>query len=110
MNKQERYEQASAIMQAIETELRSLGLWSDTLPSQQALQSTMPFMYDTLKLHQWLQFIFLPRTQALIAQGGTLPGNCHIHPLAEHEFAKLELEHGTLLDLIRQMDNVLNMP
>jgi uncharacterized protein YqcC (DUF446 family) len=110
MDAMERYRQTADILLAIEAEMRRQGLWADTMPSAKALSSTMPFMYDTLKLHQWLQFVFLPRTRAVIEASGQLPGNCHIHPLAEYEFAKMEFPHAALLNLIRQMDNILNAP
>lgn len=110
MDRDERYRKAADVLLAIEAEMRQQSLWESNPPSPEALSSVMPFMYDTLKLNQWLQFVFLPRTKAIIEQGGVLPGNCHIHPLAEHEFGKMEFPDGTLLDLIRQMDNVLNTP
>lgn len=106
----ERHAAARQLLAAIEAEMRTQGLWAADLPSAQALQSVMPFMYDTLKLQEWLQFIFLPRTRALIEQGQGLPANCHIHPLAEHEFTRVEADTCRLLDLIRQMDNLLNAP
>jgi uncharacterized protein YqcC (DUF446 family) len=110
MDRMERYRQTADILLAIEAEMRRQGIWAETSPGPAALSSTMPFMYDTLKLHQWLQFVFLPRTQAVIEHSGTLPGNCHIHPLAEYEFTKMDFASGTLLDLIRQIDNILNAP
>ena len=110
MDRMERYNKAADALLAIEAEMRLQGLWASTPPSAKALSSVMPFMYDTLQLQEWLQFVFLPRTRAVIEAGGVLPGNCHIHPLAEHEFSKREMDHGTLLDLIRQMDTVLNLP
>jgi uncharacterized protein YqcC (DUF446 family) len=110
MDTMQRSRQTADILLAIEAEMRQQGLWADTPPSAHALSSTMPFMYDTLKLHQWLQFVFLPRTPAVIESGGQLPGNCHIHPLAEYEFTRMEFSHTALLELIRQMDNILNAP
>lgn len=97
------------LLAAVEAEMRARGLWSPAPPSPSAMSSVMPFMYDTLPLHQWLQWVFLPRTQALIDAGRPLPGNCHIHPLAEHEFAKLaDVEVAALLDLILQVDTLMN--
>ena len=110
MDRMERYRQTADILLAIDVEMRCQGIWAETPPSAEALRSVMPFMYDTLKLQQWLQFVFLPRTQAVIEMGGMLPSNCHIHPLAEFEFGKMEFAQETLLDLIRQMDNILNAP
>src|SRR5256885_17015405 len=37
-------------LQQLEDELRSQSLWSAVAPSPEAMASTMPFMYDTLKL------------------------------------------------------------
>ena len=37
-------------LNALESGLRDLGLWSDTRPEPKALASTMPFCYDTLDL------------------------------------------------------------
>jgi uncharacterized protein YqcC (DUF446 family) len=97
------------LMQALEAELRARRLWSDAAPDAAAMASVMPFMYDTLELQQWLQWVFLPRTRALIEAGGRLPGNCHIHPLAEHEFTqRQELDSYRLLELIRDIDTLMN--
>lgn len=98
------------LMQELEHEMRNLGLWSGTPPSAQAMNSVMPFMYDTLHFHEWLQWVFIPRTLALIDAGRTPPGNCHIHPLAEHELARLKLESGQLLATILQIDTTMNQP
>jgi uncharacterized protein YqcC (DUF446 family) len=99
------------LLRAVEIEMRAQGLWSALPPSPTAMASVTPFMYDTLKLQEWLQWVFLPRTRALIEASASLPGNCHIHPLAEHEFARLqEVETGRLLELIRQVDDLMNRP
>lgn len=92
----------------IEMEMRRIGLWASEAPSREALSSTMPFMYDTLKFQQWIQFVFLPRTQDIILNGGPLPANCSIQPLAEHEFKEQKLEAPELLKLIQDMDNIFN--
>lgn len=97
------------LMRELEGEMRALGLWSGMPPSAEAMSSVMPFMYDTLRFHEWLQWVFVPRTQALMDAGRTLPGNCHIHPLAEHELARLDLESGKLLEIILRIDTTMNM-
>lgn len=97
------------LMRELEQEMRTLGLWSGMPPSAEAMSSVMPFMYDTLRFHEWLQWVFVPRTQALMDAGRPLPGNCHIHPLAEHELARLDLESGKLLEIILRIDTTMNM-
>lgn len=106
MNKQ--YEETNRLMQELEKEMRTAGLWSGMPPSAEAMQSVMPFMYDTLRFHEWMQWVFMPRTRALIEAGRPLPGNCHIHPLAEHELGKLDIETSRLLTIILDIDNTLN--
>lgn len=103
-----RHEEIDSLMQALEAELRKQGLWAGMPPPPQAMSSVMPFMYDTLHLHEWLQWIFIPRTRALMEAGRALPGNCHIHPLAEHELAKLNIDSGVLLGIILRIDTTLN--
>jgi uncharacterized protein YqcC (DUF446 family) len=101
-------QEMTLLMQLLEAELRQQALWSGLPPSPQAMSSVMPFMYDTLKLHEWLQWVFIPRTRALIEAGRTLPGNCHIHTLAEHELVKLDINPARLLDIIQRIDTTMN--
>lgn len=96
-------------LQALEAEMRALDLWSTVPPSAQAMASTMPFMYDTLKFHQWLQWVFVPRLYALIDARSPLPGNCNTHALGEHEFGRLApRDCRRLLASLQQIDRVLN--
>lgn len=109
MPQAEHHRAMRALLAEVEREMRARGLWSAAPPSPEAMASVMPFMYDTLRLHQWLQWVFLPRTLAVMDAGRALPGNCHIHPLAEHEFARLEdVDTTLLLDLIRRVDELMN--
>jgi uncharacterized protein YqcC (DUF446 family) len=102
------HQEVASLLLMLETELRQQGLWAGMPPSPQAMNSVMPFMYDTLRLHEWLQWVFIPRTRALIEAGRTLPGNCHIHALAEHEMTKLDIEANKLLDIILQIDTAMS--
>ncbi|MET1115128.1 MAG: YqcC family protein [Comamonas sp.] len=96
-------------LQLLKVQMQSLGLWSATPPSAEAMASAMPFMYDTLEFHQWLQWVFVPRLHALIEAGSPLPGNCHTHPLGEHEFARLAPRDCTpLLAVLQRIDQRLN--
>lgn len=99
------------LLQQLEAEMRRQKLWAGMPPTAEALSSLMPFMYDTLKTHEWLQWIFIPRTRALMEAGGRLPGNCNIHPLAEHQFSRLDnVETGRLLEIILAIDTLMNTP
>ena len=67
----------------LEVALREYGLWAEDRPKQEALNSTMPFCYDTLEIEQWLQFIFIGRMREILEQGDGLPSSCGISPYVE---------------------------
>lgn len=96
------------LLLAIEQEMRRIGLWEALPPPPEDLASQLPFCYDTLRFHQWLQWILLTRLRALVEAGADLPGNSDIHPLAEHSFADLHHDTDRLLVLIAELDHVLN--
>ena len=101
--------QLQELLAQLEVELRAQQLWSAVAPSNEALSSVMPFMYDTLKLPEWLQWVFVPRLRALLDANGQLPFQSNIHPLAEHEWAKgVEFETRELLLLLASIDRALN--
>ena len=88
-------------LQQLEDELRSQSLWSAVAPSPEAMASTMPFMYDTLKLQEWLQWVFLPRLRAVVDARGQLPCQSHVHPLDEHGRRILARERAEGLRFVR---------
>lgn len=92
----------------IEAELRQLDLWESHPPSETALASPHPFCFDTLKFHQWLQWIFIPKMLNLLATGEPLPGHSDIFPLAEEYFAPFGPRGHRLVILIRRFDELIN--
>jgi uncharacterized protein YqcC (DUF446 family) len=97
-------------LQQLEAEMRAASLWSEQPPSQEAMASTMPFMYDTLQIEQWLQWVFMPRLHALLDANAVLPGNCSVQPLAEHEWNNRMPQglHGKALQLLQDIDRTLS--
>lgn len=93
---------------SIEAELRQLELWESHPPAEAALASPHPFCFDTLKLHQWLQWILVPRMLKLLAAGEPLPEHSDIFPLAEEYFASLGPRAMRLVILIRRFDELIN--
>ena len=75
-------EQGSDLLFELEAILKAAGLWSAVTPSQEALASQQPFACDTLDFEQWLQFIFIPRLQALL-DSNTVPPPMQVQPMAE---------------------------
>lgn len=78
-----REQQVQERLLAIETQLKQAGLWQAVAPNSEAFASTEPFCVDTMTPLQWLQWIFLPRMQALLDAGAPLPTTLAIAPYYE---------------------------
>lgn len=100
-------QQARELLVAVRLELQRLELWDPVPPSPQKLASTMPFCFDTLAFNQWLQWIYLPRTAALLDRGGRPPENSQIAPMAEW-YVEQENIRGAqrLVELIAELDEL----
>ena len=101
--------QVIALMCELETELQFLELWQAMPPSPEDLASELPFCVDTLPVHQWLQWIYIPRIRALIDAGAPLPSGREIHPYAEEALKQLKLDLSVtkLLQIIRRCDEAM---
>lgn len=91
----------------IEGELRQLGWWTPTSPSAQALASQQPFAVDSMAFEQWLQWLFLPRMQQILACGGQLPSTCGIQPMAEMVLVERASQARVLLALLGEFDRLI---
>lgn len=100
----------TAILDNLEQELKLLQLWSSLPPDPVAMNSELPFCYDTMPLENWLQYIFLPRFRELIAADLPLPGKLAISPIAEEAFKTLGNEANSLLAVIARLDQAFNQP
>ncbi|MBS7349990.1 MAG: YqcC family protein [Comamonas sp.] len=75
-----------SLLLQLEEALRQAQLWDAYPPSAQALASTMPFMVDTLRIEQWLQWVLIARLHALLDAQAPLPSSCSAQPLAAYEW------------------------
>ncbi|QIM63374.1 anhydro-N-acetylmuramic acid kinase [Pasteurellaceae bacterium Orientalotternb1] len=84
--------------------MRLHSLWEETPPSAEALASDEPFCVSTLSPTQWLQWIFIPRMNALLDADAEIPRNFAITPYLEEAVQNethLEALHLPLLKLER---------
>ncbi|MDX1568877.1 MAG: YqcC family protein [Xanthomonadales bacterium] len=102
----DRHEVARALLFEIRGELRGLGLWESQPPAGDALDSDVPFGFDRLQFNQWLQWVFLPRTHAVLDAGRDLPGKSDISPMAEWFCEEHDLPGDRLVELIRSFDRL----
>ncbi|MDC2888230.1 YqcC family protein [Psychrosphaera algicola] len=79
-------------------------LWSCETPTVTALSSLEPFAIDTLEIEQWLQFIFIPKMNALIQAGKPLPTQLHLSPIVQMSFANRNLVAPNTLAAVAVID------
>ncbi len=103
----DRYNEIADRLLGIEKELRRLGLWAERPPSPEALNSALPFCYDTLNLTQWVQFVLVVRLKALMEAAEPLPRQCDIAPYAVEALRFVEKDTDHLLQLLRELDRLL---
>ncbi len=100
--------QIELLLAELEIELKLINLWSASPPDATAMNSTTPFCCDTMPLENWLQYIFIPRLQALIAAQAALPNKISVHPMAEEAFKSQGATAQPLLSIIKRIDNSLS--
>ena len=101
-------ERVASLLGELELALRAAGLWEAVLPDHAALESDQPFCVDTLRLPQWLQWVFLPRMRALLDARAPLPPRCGIAAMAEMYFLG---QQGSaierIIELLAEIDRVV---
>ncbi len=100
--------QIAELLIDIEAQLRQLGQWEKIPPEADALASTQPFCVDTLRLPQWLQFVFLPTLYLMLEEAQELPHGCGIAPMAEEYFRGTGLFSSELVATLVKVDELLS--
>ncbi len=101
--------QVKILLQSLQQEMMDRELWSLVAIEAEALISQQPFCMDTMNFSQWLQFVFIPRMQALIDAQQVLPKlkkGQGVEPMAS-EYFKHQPNAKGVISLIRQIDEVL---
>ena len=101
-------DEVKGLLSELEAELKQQELWCLQPANPVALASTMPFCCDTMPLEQWLQFIFIPRIQALLDGNHCLPNKISILPMAEEVFKQRGEVLAPLLAIISRIDTTLS--
>ncbi|MDP8101172.1 YqcC family protein [Phocoenobacter atlanticus] len=82
-------------------------LWESISPSPQDLANDQPFCIGTLSATQWLQWVFIPRINALLDANAELPVNFSITPYLE-EALKNEKYLTQLCEPIQHIEKKLS--
>lgn len=96
------------LLLAIEAQMRQTGLWEVKPPPPEALHSLVPFCHDSLRLEQWLQWVFLPKMKQVLESEQGCPSSSEIAPLAEYRFSQLDRPTTALLQLLERFDAHIN--
>ena len=90
----------------LERAMGAAGLWSCEEPPASALTSQQPFACDVLAFPEWLQFIFIPRLEALCTAGSVLPGQSAVAAMAEVCIGEYG-EKGEIVGVLHLIDRLL---
>ncbi len=101
-----KHRQTAEQLQKLAFMMQRLELWQTIPPSAEAFQSEQPFAIDTMTANEWLQWIFIPRMQALIDSRGALPAQIAVSPYIE-EALKEQENLELLLQPLIEIENLL---
>ncbi len=80
--------------------MQRLNLWQAVPPAQEAFLSQEPFSLDTMAPEEWLQWVFIPRMQALLESGAPLPNQIAISPYIEEALKEFDELTALLAPLV----------
>ncbi len=97
-------------LEQLARELQRAGLWDSQVSNSKRLASCEPFCVDTLAFEQWLQWIFIPKLQEMLANPHFrgLPNRSAIHTMASHVFKDYPQETTSVCALLKDLDGALN--
>jgi uncharacterized protein YqcC (DUF446 family) len=104
----ERRAEIGPLLDAVQAELGRVGLWETAPPPPASMASALPFCCDSLRFTQWLQWVFIPRTRALLDAGGCFPLKSAMRPMAEEALAGCGWDAGPLIESIGRLDQAIN--
>jgi uncharacterized protein YqcC (DUF446 family) len=103
------HQAVAEVVDGIEAEMQRIELWDAERPALSRLGSAQPFCFDTLRFHQWLQWLFLPRMRRILAADGAgMPSESGIHAYAEECLRDHPRDTEELLALIRRFDELIS--
>jgi|OM-RGC.v1.028961969 Uncharacterized protein conserved in bacteria len=104
-----RYHDLADLVLDLEVLMRESGAWECPVPTDEALQSTIPFAADSMAFNQWIRYIMVPRFKVIIEDGGVLPHSSNIADYASEANLEISQEgQRKIVHCIRMIDQLLN--
>lgn len=94
----------TAILDDLQRELETQGLWSSEPPAPSAFESETPFFADTMDFSEWLQWVFVARFRAMMDAGAPLPASCDVAPMAEEALKEMQQDVSEIINLLKAFD------
>ena len=98
-----KYTLVQAKLDAIENEMKRIGLWQAQPLSKAQYDFHQAFAMDTMTFSQWLQFIFIPRVRSIIESEGQFPNSSSVGVMAVREFDGLD-KAAQLTSMLSEFD------
>ncbi|KXI28176.1 YqcC family protein [Paraglaciecola hydrolytica] len=92
-------------LQKLATAMGELALWSESIPTEQAMLSNAPFACDSMAFEKWLQFIFIPKLNKCMQLKQPLPNQMGLYAMGEQCFSELK-QRQLILPILRQIDQL----
>lgn len=92
-------------LDAIEAEMRRLGIWEIPAPAPEACGNMGAFGMNTMAYEQWLRHVFVPRVRQTLETGGPWPPSSSVGTQAIRNFDGWH-EGSDLIDLLCQFDDL----
>ena len=103
------YEVVGERIAAIEAEMKCIGWWREEPLPPEMYNFTQAFAIDTMPYAYWLQFVFIPRVHAIIAERSQFPPSSSVGSQAIREFDGLD-EARELVHSLCQFDALFRTP
>lgn len=102
------YENCALQINKIELELKRLNVWSSEPIAEEKFNNMGAFGSKTMAFTEWLQFVLIPKVQAIIENKGLFPQKSNTATFAFREFDGWD-EAKPLVDLLRGFDELFNV-
>lgn len=101
--------EVATLLEDLTAALQAAGQWQMLPPPAAALASPLPFCCDTLRFTEWLQWLFIPRTRALLAGDEPLPSVSGIAPMAEEALRSCDWNTAPVIALLARFDGLIGV-
>ena len=94
----------------IEAEMRRIGMWQNEPLSPEKIASAGAFGQGAMAFEQWLQFVFIPRVNQIVAARGKFPSGSQV---ADQAFREWRMwgdapDVDPLLELLTEFDGLFS--